>query len=168
MEPRRAIRQRHVVDAVFDFPSIAVVLPLDPGGVIAALGRSGLIDAADRLRSCVLAGHDLLAVVTQLLFIPNNGLQEPLQGSGRDALIQGDGFDVLALEAREQSAHVRLQQRASLRPSEAGGKARQELGEQPAEFCDILNGHGTTLRGFLVKQIDTRRVVSFAASCQEQ
>jgi len=35
------------------------------------------------------------------------------------------------------------------------------LAKQFSEFCDILDTHGTAFRGFRVKQLSTRKVVSF-------
>ncbi len=78
MESRRGICQSNVVDAVLDLPPIAVVLAFDAGCMVTALGRSGLVDTADSHGTRVLGGDDMLALISQLLFIPNNGLQEPL------------------------------------------------------------------------------------------
>jgi hypothetical protein len=61
------------------------------------LGRSGFVNATDRLRTCVLTGNDLLAAISQPLFVPNDGLQKPLQRSRGDLLIQRDRFHVLSL-----------------------------------------------------------------------
>jgi len=86
-----------VVDAVLNLPAIAVVLSLHARGVVAALGHSCLVDAANRVGTCVFGGNDLLTAISQPLFIPNDGLKEPLQRSGSDLLIQRDCFRVLSL-----------------------------------------------------------------------
>jgi len=117
----------------------------------------------------VRAGNDLLAAVSQLLFIPNDVLEEPLQCSRGDVLIQRDRLSVLSLHVREQTSHVNSQQCAPLRPSETASESCQKLGKQFAKLCDILNGQGTTFRGFCVKRINaTRKVVSFTTSCQDR
>jgi hypothetical protein len=139
IETRCGISHSDVVDTVLDLPSIAVVLSFDTSRLIAALSRSGFVDAPDRLRTCVIGGHDLLAAVSQFLFLPNDGLKEPLQSSGCDVLIQRDRFDVLSLHVREQPPHVCIQQCTPLRPSETAGEASQKLGEQFPQLCDILN-----------------------------
>ena len=90
-----------MVDAVLHFPPIAVVLPLDAGGVPAAFGDARLVDAADRLGAGVLVGDDLLATIPELLFIPHNGLQKALQRSRGHALIQGHRLRILPWHARQ-------------------------------------------------------------------
>jgi hypothetical protein len=135
---------------------------------MAALGRSGLVDATNCLGTGVFAGNDSLTVVSQLLFIPNDALEKPLQGSRGDILIQRDRLGVLSLDAREQPSHVNSQQCSPPSPSETAGETRQELGEQFAKLCDILNRHGATLRGFFVKRFTTRKVASFSTSRQDR
>ena len=98
-----------MVDAVLNLPPIAVVLSLDTGRVPAAFGDARLVDAADRLRTGVLVGDHLLAAISQLAFIPNDGFQKPLQRSRGHPLIQGNGLGVLPLDARQQASHVDLQ-----------------------------------------------------------
>jgi hypothetical protein len=58
VESGSRISQRDVVDAVFDLPAIAIILPLDTGRLIAALGCSRFVNAADRLGACMLDGDD--------------------------------------------------------------------------------------------------------------
>jgi len=60
----------HSHHAVVDLPSVAVVLPTDAHSFFAAFGRPRLVDAPDRQRVCMLGGHDLLAAISQLFFIP--------------------------------------------------------------------------------------------------
>lgn len=64
--------QGDVVDAVFNLPSIAVVLSLDTSGFIPALGGSRFVNASDRVGTCVLGGNDLLATISQHLIILDN------------------------------------------------------------------------------------------------
>jgi hypothetical protein len=74
-ESRRGIGQRDVVDAVLDLASIAVV--------VAALGRSRIVDAANSPGMRVVGGNELLAAISQSLLIPNHRFEKPLQGSWR-------------------------------------------------------------------------------------
>ncbi len=157
-----------MVDAVLNLPSITVVLPLDASRVSAALGRSRLVDAADRLGTGVFVGNHLLATISQLLFIPHDRFQKPLQSPRGHPLIQGNSLGVLPLDARQQTSHVDLQQLAASGPGEAICETRQKPGKHSSEICDILNVHGTALRGFRVKQFDTRRVASFLLPSQDQ
>lgn len=157
-----------MVDAVLNLPSITVVLPLDAGCMPAALGRSSLVDAADRLNAGMLVGDHLLATISQLLFIPHNGFKKALQSSRGHPLVHGNRLGVLPLDTRQQTSNVDLQQFAASRPGEATCEKRQELGKHSSQFCDILDTHGTTFRGFRVKLLDTRKVVSFLLPRQDQ
>lgn len=81
-------------------------MAFDAGGFLAAFGGSRFIDATDGLGMGVLLGHDLLAAIPQLPFIPNQRFQKPLQGARRRVLSQRNRFRILALHVREQTADV--------------------------------------------------------------
>jgi hypothetical protein len=68
----------HSDDAVVHLAATAQPLPSGAGGLVAALGRSGFIEAADGLRMGVLAGHDLLAVVAHAGLSPLDRFDETL------------------------------------------------------------------------------------------
>jgi len=72
------IAEMHSHHAVVDLPPIAVVLPTDAHRLFAALGRSRLIHAADRLGRRMVPGDDLLAPVSEFLFIPLDRFEKPL------------------------------------------------------------------------------------------
>jgi hypothetical protein len=55
---------------VVDFPPVAIPLPADGDGLVAALGRAGLIHATDGVGMSMFLGHNLLAPISELLFIP--------------------------------------------------------------------------------------------------
>ena len=148
MEVGTGIGQGDGVDAVLDFAAVAVVLTLHACCVLAALGRARFINHAQRLRVGVLAGHQLLAAVAELLLVPRDGFEKTLERPGSHPLIQGQGLHILALHVTEQPADVNRQQLPASRPAKAVGKQRQKLGQQFSERCDILKRHGTTLRGF--------------------
>ena len=152
MKARLRDRDRDVVDAVFDLAPVSVVLAFDSSGVVAALGRAGLINASDRIGTGVLASNDRLTPVTEFLFVPDDGFKKTLLGPRRNALLQGDRFGVLWLHVREQSSHINEQQSAAFDACEAVLKKGEKLTEQFAQLCNILDRHGTAFRGFVVKQ----------------
>jgi hypothetical protein len=69
--------------AVVDLAPIAVPLPTCSHRLVAALGRSGLVHATDRVRVGVLRGNDLLAPISEFLFMPLDRFQKALQRSRR-------------------------------------------------------------------------------------
>ena len=116
----------------------------------------------------MFCGNNLLASISQLLLIPDDTFQESLKRTWRDIAIQSDSFRVLALYAGEQPLNIHLQQFSPGWPSKTICKLNQKPGEQFAELCDILRRYGATFRGFLVKFVSTRRVVTFRPSRQHQ
>jgi hypothetical protein len=68
----------HSHHAIVHLAPVAIPLPRDAHRVVPALGDRGLVHHADRLRVAVIAGHDLLATVVELFFIPLDGFQETL------------------------------------------------------------------------------------------
>ena len=68
----------HSHHAIIHLSPIAVPLPPDTHGIVAALGDGGFIHHADRLRVAVISGHHLLATIMEFLFIPLDGFQEML------------------------------------------------------------------------------------------
>jgi hypothetical protein len=67
-------------------------------------------------------------------------------------LIQGDRFGVLSLDAREQSTNVDEQEQPTFDTGKTIRKTNEKLAKQFPQQCDILDGHETTFRGFVVKQ----------------
>lgn len=57
-------------DAVIHFAATAQPLPRGAGRLVAALGRSRLIDAADRFGVAMVACHQLLALIADAGAIP--------------------------------------------------------------------------------------------------
>ena len=60
----------HTDDAVIHFAATAQPLSRGADRLVAALGRSRFIDAADRLGMPMVAGHQLLALVAKTRAIP--------------------------------------------------------------------------------------------------
>jgi hypothetical protein len=60
----------HADDAVIDLAATAQPLPRGTDRLIAALGRSRFINAADCFRVAVVACHQLLTLVANGLLIP--------------------------------------------------------------------------------------------------
>jgi hypothetical protein len=65
-------------NAVVHLAATAEPLPPSPDRLLAALGRSRFIDAADRLSVGVFAGHQALALIADATFIPLDRFQETL------------------------------------------------------------------------------------------
>jgi len=63
---------------VVDLPAIAVPLAGNSHGRLAAFGRARLVHATDRFGVGVHLGNDLLASVSQFLFIPLDRFQKAL------------------------------------------------------------------------------------------
>ena len=57
-------------NTVVDFPTVPVPLPAGTHRIFATLGRARLIHATDRIWMGVIFGHDLLASISEFLFIP--------------------------------------------------------------------------------------------------
>lgn len=70
-------------DAVFDLATIAVVLATGADSLLSALGGAGLVNAADSFLVGMVSGDNLLATVTELLFIPLDRFEKTLQRAGR-------------------------------------------------------------------------------------
>jgi hypothetical protein len=63
---------------VVDLTSVPVPLATGSDSFAAALGRAGLVNATDRFRVAVLCSNNLLAPISQLLFIPLNRFEKAL------------------------------------------------------------------------------------------
>lgn len=162
------IAQSHIVNAVFDLATIAIVLPFDASGFPSAFGGSGFINCANRFRVRVFRGNNLLAAISEYLLVPDHGFEKPLQRPRSHAPVQCNGSRILPLHVREESPHIDTQQRPTCWSSKTICKTDQKLSEQFAQLCDIFHRHGATFRGFLVRLLCTRRVVSFCDSRQHQ
>jgi hypothetical protein len=68
----------HSHHAVVHLASVTVPLPRDAHRVVAALGNAGLVHHADRVRVTMILGHDVLATVVELFFIPLDGFEKTL------------------------------------------------------------------------------------------
>ena len=85
---------------IVDLATVAIVLPAHAHRMSTALSRARLIDAADRLRVGVISDDDLLAVISELFFIPLDRFEKALQGSWSGFEQECDGFDVFAVQVR--------------------------------------------------------------------
>ena len=63
---------------VVDLTSVPIPLASGPYRLTATLGRAGLIDATDRLGMSMLSSNDLLAPISQPLFVPFNRFKKAL------------------------------------------------------------------------------------------
>lgn len=87
----------HSHHAVVDLPTISVPLSIGTHRLLATLGRAGLVHAADGVDVGMLFRNELLAPVSELLFIPLDRFEKALQRPRRGLELQGDGFGRLAV-----------------------------------------------------------------------
>ena len=87
-------------DAVVDLASVAVVLPRGSDSFLAALGDAGLIHAADGVLVRMVLRHDLLAPVSQFLFLPLDRFEKALQRPWSGLETQGDCLSGLTVQIR--------------------------------------------------------------------
>jgi hypothetical protein len=73
-----AIAEMHADNAVVELAATPQPLPRGAGGMDAALGRCGFVNAADGLPVSVLAGDQPLAVIPDTGFIPLDRFHETL------------------------------------------------------------------------------------------
>ena len=83
---------------VVDLPAVAVVLPADAHRILATFRRPRLVNATDGLAHGMVFGHDLLALISQLLFIPLDRFEKALQRAGRGMGLQRNGFSRFAVQ----------------------------------------------------------------------
>jgi hypothetical protein len=125
-------------DAIVDLAAVAVVLPPRADGLAAALGDAGLVHAPNGLGMRMLASHDLLAAVSQLLFIPLDRFQEALQRARRFPELQGDCFGCLAMHVGELSLDINLQQCPPVTAAETIGEQSQKRIQLPSQPDNLL------------------------------
>lgn len=63
---------------VVDLAQVAVPLAGGAHRLVATLARAGLVNATDRFGMRMVFGHDLLASISQLCFIPFDRFEESL------------------------------------------------------------------------------------------
>lgn len=68
----------HADDAVVNLAATTQPLPRGTDGIVAALGRSGFVNAADGFLMSVFTGDEALALVAHALFIPLDRFHETL------------------------------------------------------------------------------------------
>jgi len=128
----------HAHDAIVNLAAAAVVLSPRADGFAAALRDARLIDAPNRLGMRVLASHDLLTAIAQLLFIPLDRFQEALQGASRLPEPQGDRLGRLTMYAGELSLHINLQQGPRVAAAETIGEQGQKRSQLPSQPGNLL------------------------------
>ena len=70
-------------DTVVDLPLVSNPLTTDTHRFAATLGRTRLVHATNGLGMGMVLGDDLLAPISESLFIPLDRFEKSLQGSGR-------------------------------------------------------------------------------------
>jgi hypothetical protein len=87
--------------AAVDLPAVAVPLATNSHGRFAALGRARFVHATDGFAVGMLLGNDLLAAISEFLFIPLDRFEKALQRPRRGAELQGDRLGRLAVQIRQ-------------------------------------------------------------------
>jgi hypothetical protein len=128
----------HSDDTIIDLAAVAVVLPRSADGFTAALRDTGLVHTSDGLGMRVVASHDLLAAVAQLLFVPLDRFQEALQRAGRPPKLQGDGLRGLAMQVGELSLDINPQQRPRVAAAKTIGEQREKRSQLPPQPGNLL------------------------------
>lgn len=128
----------HSHDAIVDLAAVAVVLPPHANRIAAALANARLVHAPNGLGMRVVTGHDLLAAVSQFLFIPLDRFQEALQRARRFAELQGDRLGRLAMHVGELTLDINLQQGPRVATAETIGKQCQKRSQLPSQPGHLL------------------------------
>jgi len=85
-------------NTVVDLPPVAIPLAGNSHGRFAALGRARLVHATDGLGVGMILGDDLLAAISEFLFIPLDRFEKALQRPRRGLELQGDRLGRLAVQ----------------------------------------------------------------------
>jgi hypothetical protein len=87
-----------------------------------AFSRPGLINHSDGVWVGMVADDQASAPAKHLLMIPEDRLQESLERTGSNTLLEGHGLDVLPLEIGKQSLNVGSHEVAPLLAMKAIGE----------------------------------------------
>lgn len=134
---------------VVDLSPVAVVLTSGAHRLDAAFGRAGLVHATAGTRQPVLPGagslwvgmvlgDDLLAAISQLLFIPLDRFQKSLQRPRRRLKTQGDRLGRFAVQVRQLTLDINSQQIPGVAPAETVGEQRQKQSQLPSQRGNLL------------------------------
>ena len=128
----------HSHDAIVDLAAVAVVLPPRADRLVAALAHARLVHTPKGLGMRVVASHDLLAAVSQFLFIPLDRFQKTLQRARRFAALQGDRLGRLAMHIGELTLDINLQQGPRVAAAETIGEQSQKRSQLPSQPGNLL------------------------------
>lgn len=123
----------HTHGAVLDLAAIAVVLSLDSHRMVAALGRTGLINGTNRIGMSMLFGDNSLTSIAKFFFIPPNRFKKPLERAWLRIELKRDCFDAFSMHVRQLTLNVDSQQPSSFRRFETIGEQGKEQSELPAQ-----------------------------------
>jgi hypothetical protein len=116
---------------VLHFAATSQPLSRRADGVMAALGGSRFINAANRLGVGVIVGDDSLAAVAKTGLVPMDRFQQTLKRSRLRVKSQGNGFDGLSSQIRKQSPNVDASQ------SEPRSRSKT-IAKEPKEGIEFL------------------------------
>jgi hypothetical protein len=123
---------------VVDLSPIAVVLTSGAHRLDAAFGRTRLVHATDGLWVGMVLGDDLLAAISELLFIPLDRFQKSLQRPRRRLKTQGDRLGRFAVQVRQLTLDINSQQIPGVAPAETVGEHRQKQSQLPSQRGNLL------------------------------
>ena len=128
----------HSHDAIVDLAAVAVVLPPHADRFVTALADAGLVHTSDGLEMRVVASHDLLAAISQLLFVPLDRFQKALQRARRFPELQRDRFGRLAMHVGKLTLDINPQQGSRIAATETIGEQGQKRSQLPSQPGNLL------------------------------
>lgn len=86
----------------------------------------------------MVSGHDLLAAIPELLFIPLDRFEESLERSRRGIESQRNGLSRLAVQIRQLPSHINSQQIPRFPSAETIGEQREKRNQLLAQASNLL------------------------------
>jgi hypothetical protein len=123
---------------IVDLATVAVVLSANTHGLPTAFGRAGLVHAADRFGMGMVLRDDLLAAVSELLFIPLDQFEKTWQRPRCDFELQGNAFGRFAVQIRQLTFDINPQQIPRLASPKAIGEQREKQRQLPSQRGNLL------------------------------
>ena len=126
------------------------VLPLDAHGVLALLGKAGVVDDEDAFGRGEGLGHGGAVTLAEILVIPEGLVDEVLQSllgigdieAGGQKNASGEGFDALALAVDQQTVEINVSPVGLSVPVEVGPELSSEIFEPVQDVGRQVRGVG--------------------------
>ena len=134
----RRVAEVNPHNTVVDLPPVAVPLAGNSHGRFAALGRARLVHTTDGLGVGMILGDDLLAAISEFLFIPLDRFEKALQRPRRGLELQADRLGRLAMQVRELAFDINPQQSSCIASAKTIGKQREKQTELPSQRGNLF------------------------------